>query len=128
MKIEHVAIAANSEEDSDDFFIGLLGLEKKRAFTVPNELMEKFFGIDKPHKVIRYGNLEIDFEVFITDDKSRVKDVFTHSCILIKNRDQLVEKAVKKNFLVVKVPREGSPNYYLFISDKYGNLYEIKSP
>ena len=128
MKIEHVAVAANSEEDSDDFFIELLELEKKRIFTVPNELMNKFFGINKPQKVIRYGNLEIDFEVFITDDNSRAKDVFTHSCILIKNRDQLVEKAVKKNFLVVRVPREGSSNYYLFIKDKYGNLYEIKSP
>lgn len=128
MKIEHMAVAANSEEDSDEFFIELLELEKKRVFTVPNELMKKFFGINKPQKVIRYANLEIDFEVFITDDNNGVKDAFTHSCILIENRDQFVEKAVKKNFLVVKVPREGSSNYYLFIKDNYGNLYEIKSP
>ena len=128
MKIEHVAVAANSEEDSDEFFIELLDLEKKRVFTVPDELMKKFFGIDKAQKVIRYANLDIDFEVFITDDNTKVKDKFTHSCILIENREQFLKKALKKNFLVVKVPREGSSNYYLFIRDKYGNLYEIKSP
>ncbi|TFG25482.1 MAG: hypothetical protein EU533_01125 [Promethearchaeota archaeon] len=128
MKIEHVAVAANSEEDSDEFCIELLGLEKKRTFIVPNDLMINFFGIDKSQKVIRYANEETDFEVFITDDNSRVKDSYTHICLIIKHRDKFVEKAKIKNFEMAKVSREGSSNYYLFIKDKYGNLYEIKSP
>jgi len=129
MKIEHIAVAANSEEESDDFFIGLLELEKTRVFNVPNNLMNEFFGIDKEHRVIRYANSEVNFEVFITKEKNRALDVFTHSCLLIENRDKLVEKARKQNYQVIKVPREGDEKlYYLFIIDKFGNLYEIKSP
>jgi hypothetical protein len=32
------------------------------------------------------------------------------------------------DFEVIKVPREGSDNYYLFIKDDFDNLFEIKSP
>jgi catechol 2,3-dioxygenase-like lactoylglutathione lyase family enzyme len=129
MKIEHLAVAANNEEESDEFFIRLLELEKVRVFNVSSNLMSKFFGINDEHKVIRYSNLEVNFEVFITKGKSRAMDVFTHSCLIIENRDKLVKNAKKLQYQVMKVPREGDEkNYYLFLKDKYGNLYEIKSP
>ena len=129
MRIEHIAVAANSEEESDDFFIGLLELEKTRVFTVPSNLMRNFFGINIEHKVIRYGNSEVNFEVFITNEKNSAMDVFTHSCLIIENRDKLVENARKKEYQVIKVPRkEDEKLYYLFLKDKFGNLYEIKSP
>jgi hypothetical protein len=131
MKIEHIAVAANSEEESDDFFIKLLELEKTRVFNVPKNLMKEFFGIDKEQKVIRYANSEVNFEVFITDENKKVKDVFTHSCLVIKNRDKLVDNARKQQYQVIKVPRErktDKDDYYLFIRDKFNNLYEIKSP
>ena len=129
MKIEHIAVAANSEEESDDFFIGLLELEKTRVFKVPSNLMKEFFGIDKEHKVIRYANSEVNFEVFITQESKGGKNIFTHSCLIVENRDKLVENARRQQYEVIKVPREvGEKNYYLFIKDKFGNLYEIKSP
>jgi hypothetical protein len=129
MKIEHIAVAANSEEESDDFFIGLLELEKTRVFNVPSNLMNEFFGIDKEHKVIRYANSEVNFEVFITKEKNKAMDVFTHSCLIIKNRNKLVDNARKQQYQVIKVPpKEDEKPYYLFLKDKYGNLYEIKSP
>lgn len=128
MKIDHIAVSVNNEEDSDDFFIGLLELEKKRTFTVPSQLMKQFFGIEKQQKVIRYSNSEINFEVFITESNEGVKEIYTHYCLIIENRDKFVENAIKKQYEVAKVPREGSSNYYLFIKDKSDNLYEIKSP
>ena len=126
MKIEHIAIAAPSEKDSDKFFIELLGLKKVRTFSVPINLMVAFFGIKKEHEVIRYENEKLSAEVFITNDNSRTKDIFTHSCLLVKNRDELVEKASSMGFTVIKVPRKGSNDYYLFIKDSFQNLYEIK--
>jgi len=125
MKIEHIAVGYNSEEESDEFFIGLLGLKKIRSKSVPPDLMEKFFGVKREHKFVRYGNRDSNFEVFITNDKSKAKDVFTHSCLVIENRDEFVDKASSMGFDVVKVPRKDGDGYYLFIKDSFQNLYEI---
>ena len=124
--LEHIAIASNNEFESDKFFIELLGLEKIRTFTVSAELMEKFFGISKEHKILRYEKGSLSFEVFITNDQSRSNDIFTHSCLLIQNRDEFVIKAKSMGFEVNKVPRKDSDNYYLFVKDNFHNLYEIK--
>jgi len=126
LRIDHIAVASNSEKSSDKFFIDLLGLRKIRSFIVNENLMEKFFGIKKEQEIIRYSDEKIDIEVFITKDNSNVKDIFTHSCLIIEDRDRLLSKARLMGYDVIKVPRENSDIYYLFIKDSYGNLYEIK--
>lgn len=125
-EIEHIAVASNTEEDSDKFFIELLGLKKTRSFTVSVDLMEKFFGTKKEHKIVRYEKDSLSFEVFITDDESKAKDIFSHACILVKERDVFVDRASYMGFSIIKVPRKDSRGYYLFIKDRYQNLYEIK--
>ena len=127
MKIEHLAVSSNSEEDSDNFFIKLLGLKKLKSFVVSSDLMEQFFRVKKERKVIRYGNDGVNIEVFITDDKSKAMDIFTHMCLIIEDRAKLVETARQMNYEVIKVPRKNSDIFYLFIKDKFKNLYEIKS-
>jgi len=127
LKIEHLAVSSNSEEDSDNFFIKLLGLKKLRSFVVSSDLMEQFFKVKKEHKVIRYGNEGLNVEVFITDDKSKVIDKFTHMCLIIEDRVKLIDVARQMNYEVIKVPRKNSDVFYLFLKDKFGNLYEIKS-
>ena len=126
MKIEHIAIAYNSEEESDKFFIGLLGCKKTRSFSVSPDLTEQFFGIKKEQLIIRYENENSSFEVFITNDDSKSQDTFTHSCLLVQDRDRLVKKAKSMNFKTIQVPRKDSDSYYLFIKDYHGNLYEVK--
>ncbi len=125
-EIEHIAVASNTEEDSDKFFIELLGLKKTRSFTVSVDLMEKFFGTKKEHKIVRYEKDSLSFEVFITEDESKAKDIFSHACILVKERDVFVDRASYMGFSIIKVPRKDSSGYYLFIKDRYQNLYEIK--
>lgn len=126
MKIEHIAVGYNSEVESDKFFIDLLGLKKIRLKSVPADLMEKFFSIKKEHTFVVYGNEDLSFEVFITNDTSKANDVFTHSCLVIENRNEFVNKAYSMGFDVVKVPRKDVEGYYLFIKDSFQNLYEIK--
>ncbi|MFX1391785.1 MAG: VOC family protein [Promethearchaeota archaeon] len=126
MQIEHIAVGYNSEEEADKFFIELLGMKKLRTKTVSAELMEAFFGVKRDNIFIQYGNEGLTFEVFITKDKSKAKDIFTHSCILINNRDGLVDKATSMGFEVTKVPRQDGNGYYLFIRDSFHNLYEVK--
>jgi len=89
--------------------------------------MEQFFRVKKERKVIRYGNDGVNIEVFITDDKSKAIDIFTHMCLIIEDRAKLVETARQMNYEVIKVPRKNSDIFYLFIKDKFKNLYEIKS-
>jgi hypothetical protein len=126
IKVDHIAVGYNSEEEADIFFIDLLGLSKIRMKSVPPDLMEKFFGLEQEQKFIVYGNDDSNFEVFITNDMSKANDIFTHSCLLIENRDDFVNKASSMGFDLVKVPRNDGNGYYLFIKDAFQNLYEIK--
>jgi len=126
LKIEHIAVSSNTEEDSDRFFIELLDMKKERAFVVSDDLMEQFFGVRKELKIIRYGNDEVSVETFITNDNSKVIDNFTHICLIIEDREKLIERAKELNFEVIKVPRKNSDGFYLFLKDNFGNLYEIK--
>jgi hypothetical protein len=128
LKIEHVAIGSNSEVKSDKFYVGLLKFQKFKSFIVPKKLMNQFFDVDKDQQIIRYSNEDVDLEVFIVNEDDKSIDKFTHTCLVIEDRDKLVDEARKMDFEVIKVPREGSDNYYLFIKDDFDNLFEIKSP
>ena len=88
--------------------------------------MKKFFNLKRENKFVLYGNKDSNFEVFITNDDSRARDIFTHSCLLIENRDEFMSKASSMGYDLVKVPRKDSDGYYLFIKDTFQNLYEIK--
>jgi len=126
MRVEHIAVASNSEVDSDKFFINLLGLRKARSFNVSADLMEQFFGLKKEQQLIRYENNNLSFEIFITDDNSKTKDLFTHVCLVVEDRDEFVKKSLSMGYTTIKVPRKDGDGYYLFIKDLYENLYEIK--
>ena len=93
MKVEHIAVASNSEADSDRFFIKLLDLKKIRSFNVSADLMEKFFGVQKDHQLIRYEKNDLSFEIIITNDNTKCKDIFTHICLLVENKEDFINKA-----------------------------------
>ncbi len=126
MKIEHIAISSKSVEDSDKFFIELLGMKKERDFVVPDDLIEQFFGVRKNQRILRYENDELSVEAFIMDDDSIAIDTFTHTCLLIEDREKLIKKARQLNFKVIRVPRKNNTGFYLFLKDNFGNLFEIK--
>ena len=126
MKIEHIAVSSNSEEEADKFFINLLELKRERDFVVSEDLMEQFFSIKKAQRIIRYENEDLSVEAFITDDKNQALDKFTHTCLIVEDRIKLIERAKKLHIKVIQVPRKNSEGFYLFIQDSYGNLFEIK--
>ena len=125
-EVEHIAVASNSVEDSDKFFIELLGLKKVKDFLLPLDLTKKLFEINKEQRIVRYSSDKIIAEIYITDDNSKAKDVFTHPCIIIDDREKLIEKATSMGFPIIKALRKDRDDYILFIKDFFGNLYEIK--
>jgi len=126
MKIDHIAVAANSIEDSDRFFMELLGLKKIKTFNVSGELMEQFFEINKEHNFVRYQNDNLGVEVIITNENSKAIDVFTHSCLIVDNREAFIKKSSSMGFKTIKVQRKDGEGYYSFVKDSFGNLYEVK--
>lgn len=127
LKIDHIAIASNSIEDSDKFFVDLLGLNKTRTFSVNADLMKEFFGVNKEHSFIRYENNNMAVEVVINKKRSKANDIFTHSCLIVDdNVEEFINKAKSMGFKTVKVARKEKEGYYYFINDFYNNLYEIK--
>ncbi len=119
-------MASNSIEDSDKFFIELLGLNKVKDFLLPLDLTKKLFEVNKEQRIVRYSNDNLIAEIFITDDNSKAKDIFTHPCIIIDDREKLIEKATSMGFPIIKALRKDRDDYILFIKDFFGNLYEIK--
>jgi len=126
LKIGHIAVELNSEEDADRFFEELLGLKKISSKVVSADLIESFFGVNRDQKLLRYGNNDLDFEVFITGNTEKSQDIFTHTCIFIENRDKFVKRVRLLGFKDIKVPRQEGNGYYLFVQDSFENLYEIK--
>ncbi|MFX1236727.1 MAG: acetylornithine/succinylornithine family transaminase [Promethearchaeota archaeon] len=126
LEIEHAAIVSNSEEESDLFFVDLLGCKKTRSFTIAKEMMEKFFQVSIEQDVVRYEKGNASFEVFISNKDKKIQEPFTHTCLLIHNRDGLLQKAKKMGFTTIKVHRADSDLYYFFLKDHHGNIFEIK--
>jgi catechol 2,3-dioxygenase-like lactoylglutathione lyase family enzyme len=126
MKLEHIAVSANTEEQSDKFFVDLLGLTKVRSLSIAADLTRGFFGVDRDIHVVRYGTDSLQAEVFITEDNSRAQDLYTHNCLIVDDRDAFESRARSMGLDVVHLPKKGSDTYYLFVKDFYGNIYEIK--
>ena len=65
-------------------------------------------------------------EVIITNTLEKMKDKFTHACIMVEDSIKLIEKAADMGYRIIKVPRDKASGYYLFLRDNFGNLFEIK--
>ncbi|MBD3194179.1 MAG: hypothetical protein GF317_03935 [Candidatus Lokiarchaeota archaeon] len=126
MKLEHFALSSKSIEDSDEFFGDILGFTKTRDFQVNADLMEQFFGVKKEQQILRYEKDTLSAEIFINKEEPSVKDTFTHICLVVEDRDKLIKNLAEYGYDYVKVTRKDKESYYLFIKDKFGNIYEIK--
>ena len=65
MKLVHAGLVFSSLEKSDRFFMELLGLAKTSKKNLPAELTKPIFGLDEDLAVLKYGDGQVEFEVFI---------------------------------------------------------------
>jgi catechol 2,3-dioxygenase-like lactoylglutathione lyase family enzyme len=126
MKLDHVAVAANSEEQANRFFVELLGLTRTRTASVPAEMMRDLFGIERETPMLRYGSEGIDVEVFVTGDESRALDTYTHCCLVVDDREAFCQRARSMGLGVIRVLKKSGGGEVVFVSDFFGNRYEIK--
>lgn len=123
VKLNHIAIQFEDQEESDIFFSEILNIPKVKEFDLSKELSKKIFDIVTNVKVCVYNNKKARFEVFITKEKQNFS--FNHICIEVENRKELIEKCRKYDLDIRLVDKKEKT--LLFIKDFSDNIYEIKS-
>ena len=125
MLLKHVALVCSSEEKSDKFYEGLLGLKKARSKIIPSTLSKQIFNLDSELKIIDYAVDGIHFEVFINNQKVVDEKKVEHVCLEVDNLEAFLNKCNDVGVKILQIPKEGG--FLTFISDYDGNLYEIKT-
>lgn len=119
-----MALGRSSEEASDRFFVGLLGLAKTRVRDLPADLSSVFFDRRDPCRMIDYeGERGVRFEVFVPDGALSAPRGYGHACLVVADRDELLARAAAVSD-VLRAERAGRE--IVFLRDADGNLFEIQ--
>ena len=122
MKLEHVALTITDPEEITDFYQDILGMQKVKAFKLTKALAFTIFGFNKEVSINLLEQEKVFFEIFIVAEQEST--AFNHICISIKNREEIINKALQKAYKVVRIKREIFD--LIFIKDKSGNIFELK--
>lgn len=123
MKLEHIALTVNHENEIRDFYQDVLGMEPARTFTLNAELAFSIFGADHEVPVFLLEKEGLVLEVFVSANE--IPHGFNHICISVPERELFVQNAVDRNYDVTRIERDHGD--LVFLSDKSGNVFEIKS-
>lgn len=122
MKLEHIALTINHVDEIWDFYQDVLGMELIRTFTLNCELANTIFKVNHDVSVYLLKKDNLVLEVFISaEEKSHS---FNHICISVPERELFIQNADGRNYDIVRIHRE--QNDLIFLSDKSGNIFEIK--
>ncbi len=122
MELNHIALTVTGHQEITDFYQDILGFQTMRVFELEEQLSEKIFGIPSDVAIAVLTRDELTLEIFIS--KTPVKPGFAHICLNVRNRDEIIRKAKALGYRIVSIDR-GSYDL-IFISDKNGNLFELK--
>jgi catechol 2,3-dioxygenase-like lactoylglutathione lyase family enzyme len=124
MKLNHVALVCSSEENANDFYGGILGLERMRTSVLPRDLAQRIFGIDRECQMLVYGNDGFTAEVFVGADLPRGEARFEHICLEVEDIEAFVAECAAQQVSVNRVLK--GERLLTFVKDFDGNLFEIK--
>ena len=122
MKLEHIALTINYQDEILNFYQGVLGMELIRTFTLNSELANTIFKINHDVPVYLLKKNSLVLEVFVsTEDKYQN---FNHICISVSHRESFVQNAADRNYTFIRKERDYGD--LIFLSDLSGNMFEIK--
>ncbi len=124
MKMNHVGIVCQSEENCDRFYRDLLQLEKVKSRLLMADLAQEIFQRNNDYPMLVYSNGELSIEIFLSDEKEFNQPRMSHTCLEVQGRDQFLEKCAAMQLPIRKVARGDS--VIVFIEDFDQNLFEIK--
>ena len=124
MKLNHIGLNIQRKEDAVDFYQNILGFHFEHQFELKSSLSEKIFNVEKQTEVLFYKKENLQLELFVNSENT--KQGFAHICIEIKEREKIAEKCESDGYPITRIPRSDKPDL-LFISDKSGNIFELKN-
>jgi len=124
MFLNHVALVCSSEDNSDRFYQGVLGLEKTGSRVLPADLSRDIFKLDEEYRLINYEKGGVKFEIFVTGKTEVVEKGVSHVCIDVENREMFLQRCSSEGVTILRIPRGES--VLVFIEDFDGNRFEVK--
>ena len=124
MRLNHVALVCSSEENADDFYGGILALERMRTSVLPKDLARQIFGIDRECQMLLYGNGRFTAELFVAEDLPGGETSFEHVCLEVEDVEAFVVECEAGGVRVNRVLK--GERLLTFVRDFDGNLFEIK--
>ena len=123
MKLHHIGLNIQSENEIEDFYQNILGFHFEYQFDLPEELVNNIFGLHKQITVFLYKREDILLELFVhTINADRG---FSHICLEVKDRESIAAKCEKNGYQVIRIKRNDKADI-LFVKDKIENIFELK--
>jgi|LGOV01.1.fsa_nt_gb catechol 2,3-dioxygenase-like lactoylglutathione lyase family enzyme len=122
MKLEHIALTISDTEEINNFYRDILGLEHDRTFKLDKSLSYKIFDISANPSIYIMQKNNLALEIFVASQTN--KQGYNHICLTITNREEVLQKAIAKNYKYIRIKRESHD--IIFIKDKCGNTFEMK--
>ena len=120
--LNHVALEYADKDKADLFFVKILGMQKVKSSTLPEDLSDAIFGIKSSVEMEVYDNGMTRIEVFITG-KSK-NSGYEHTCIEVRDRKEFITQCEKYGIVPMVIERGGKE--LLFVRDFSNNLFEVK--
>ncbi|NIQ38771.1 MAG: hypothetical protein GTN81_09295 [Proteobacteria bacterium] len=124
MKVHHIAVVCQSEENADRFYRDLLGLEKIRTFVVSAELSRGCFDFDQSYEARTYAGKGMTFEVFVVKNLDAPRLRLHHVGLEVEDHQKFLAMCREMGVEVRQVPKED--RIITMTKDFDGNLFEIK--
>ena len=122
MRLEHIAITITNSKELNDFYHNVLGFEIDKGFELNKTLSEKIFNIASSAQVCVMKKDNLALEIFVYPGINNQK--YNHICLLLKNREDIYNKAINKGYHCIRIERD--PCDMIFLKDRNGNVFEMK--
>ena len=97
-------------------------MERVKSSTLPEDLSNAIFGINKSVDMVVYDNGMVRIEVFITGNVNHCG--YEHTCIEVRDRKEFITRCEKYSVEPIVIKRGGKD--LLFVRDFSNNLFEVK--
>ncbi len=123
MKLHHIGLNIAEPSEVEHFYTNILKCWPDKRFELSESLARQVFNQEQATRVFTVRNASLVLELFLAPAKQ--VPVFQHLCVEVCDRDHIAEKAHAYGYPVIRIEREGPD--LLFIKDKAGNTFELKS-
>jgi hypothetical protein len=120
--IRHIALETK-KTDIQEFYVGILGGEVMRQFTLHDNGQNKLLDIPRDIEVYELELQDLRFDLFIDDTPEM--ESHQHMCFELENAGEVFEKANMKKYKTCLRKKNQVATY--FIKDNSGNLFEISN-